>query len=172
MIIGLPSTPPHHSAVGSAFSLPLCIPDTLCTLTFSRILQCPLLCLPEHRAWHITRRHPVKINSFSLNLSGLSARVSACCPNSDLPSTHSKHTIWVKGLKSHLSPEGCPSCCLLLTLPLDLGATAVSLSPGGHINSRDVWMFSSHLHTWIKVASLHKGRWRHKMAVVQGQVGI
>lgn len=32
-------------------------------------------------------------------------------------------------------------------------------------------MFSSHLHTWIKVASLHKGRWRHKMAVVQGQVG-
>ncbi|XP_070346779.1 kelch-like protein 35 isoform X3 [Equus asinus] len=41
---------------------------------------------------------------------------------------------------------------------------------GGHINSRDVWMFSSHLHTWIKVASLHKGRWRHKMAVLQGQV--
>ncbi|XP_017200146.2 kelch-like protein 35 isoform X1 [Oryctolagus cuniculus] len=41
---------------------------------------------------------------------------------------------------------------------------------GGHINSRDVWMFSSHLHTWIKVASLHKGRWRHKMAVVQGQL--
>uniref|UniRef100_H0XLW3 Kelch like family member 35 n=1 Tax=Otolemur garnettii TaxID=30611 RepID=H0XLW3_OTOGA len=40
----------------------------------------------------------------------------------------------------------------------------------GHINSRDVWMFSSHLHTWIKVASLHKGRWRHKMAVVQGQL--
>ncbi|EPY89488.1 kelch-like protein 35 [Camelus ferus] len=41
---------------------------------------------------------------------------------------------------------------------------------GGHINSRDVWMFSSHLHTWIKVASLHKGRWRHKMAVMQGQL--
>ncbi|XP_030650566.1 kelch-like protein 35 [Nomascus leucogenys] len=41
---------------------------------------------------------------------------------------------------------------------------------GGHINSQDVWMFSSHLHTWIKVASLHKGRWRHKMAVVQGQL--
>ncbi|XP_006885805.1 PREDICTED: kelch-like protein 35 [Elephantulus edwardii] len=41
---------------------------------------------------------------------------------------------------------------------------------GGHINSRDVWMFSSHLHTWIKVASLHKGRWRHKMAVIQGQL--
>ncbi|XP_054976408.1 kelch-like protein 35 isoform X2 [Sorex araneus] len=40
----------------------------------------------------------------------------------------------------------------------------------GHINSRDVWMFSSHLHTWIKVASLHKGRWRHKMAAVQGQL--
>ncbi|XP_029424738.1 kelch-like protein 35 isoform X3 [Nannospalax galili] len=41
---------------------------------------------------------------------------------------------------------------------------------GGHINSRDVWMFSSHLHTWIKVASMHKGRWRHKMAALQGQV--
>ncbi|KAM5248488.1 kelch-like protein 35 [Ctenodactylus gundi] len=41
---------------------------------------------------------------------------------------------------------------------------------GGHINSHDVWMFSSHLHTWIKVASLHKGRWRHKMAAVQGQL--
>ncbi|OWK17645.1 hypothetical protein Celaphus_00009242, partial [Cervus elaphus hippelaphus] len=43
---------------------------------------------------------------------------------------------------------------------------------GGHINSRDVWMFSSHLHTWIKVASLHRGRWRHKMAVVQGQLFV
>uniref|UniRef100_A0A8C5NYE1 Kelch-like 35 n=1 Tax=Jaculus jaculus TaxID=51337 RepID=A0A8C5NYE1_JACJA len=41
---------------------------------------------------------------------------------------------------------------------------------GGHINSRDMWMFSSHLHTWIKVASMHKGRWRHKMATVQGQL--
>ncbi|XP_006141210.1 LOW QUALITY PROTEIN: kelch-like protein 35 [Tupaia chinensis] len=41
---------------------------------------------------------------------------------------------------------------------------------GGHINSRDVWLFSSHLHTWIKVASLHTGRWRHKMAVMQGQL--
>ncbi|XP_007939120.2 kelch-like protein 35 [Orycteropus afer afer] len=43
---------------------------------------------------------------------------------------------------------------------------------GGHINSRDVWMFSSHLHTWIKVASLHRGRWRHKMAVIQGQLFV
>nr|XP_025866398.1 kelch-like protein 35 [Vulpes vulpes] len=41
---------------------------------------------------------------------------------------------------------------------------------GGHINSRDVWMFSTPLHTWIKVASLLKGRWRHKMAVMQGQL--
>ncbi|XP_014395900.1 PREDICTED: kelch-like protein 35, partial [Myotis brandtii] len=41
---------------------------------------------------------------------------------------------------------------------------------GGHINSHDVWMLSSHLHTWIKVASLHKGRWRHKMVVLHGQV--
>ncbi|XP_036115418.1 kelch-like protein 35 [Molossus molossus] len=43
---------------------------------------------------------------------------------------------------------------------------------GGHINSHDVWMFSSHLHTWIKVASLNKGRWRHKMAVLQGQLFV
>ncbi|KAK2493510.1 hypothetical protein MC885_021541 [Smutsia gigantea] len=41
---------------------------------------------------------------------------------------------------------------------------------GGHVNSRDVWMFSSHLHTWVKVASLQEGRWRHKMVVVQGQL--
>ncbi|KAM6157874.1 kelch-like protein 35 [Rhynchocyon petersi] len=41
---------------------------------------------------------------------------------------------------------------------------------GGHVNSRDMWMLSSHLHTWIKVASLHKGRWRHKMGVIQGQL--
>ena len=32
-------------------------------------------------------------------------------------------------------------------------------------------MFSSHLNTWIKVASMHKGRWRHKMVALQGQVG-
>ncbi|KAK1336126.1 hypothetical protein QTO34_003926 [Cnephaeus nilssonii] len=43
---------------------------------------------------------------------------------------------------------------------------------GGHINSHDVWMFSSHLHTWIKVASLHKGRWRHKMVVLHGQLFV
>ncbi|XP_047549983.1 kelch-like protein 35 isoform X1 [Lutra lutra] len=43
---------------------------------------------------------------------------------------------------------------------------------GGHINSRDVWMFSTPLHTWIKVASLVKGRWRHKMAVMQGQLFV
>ncbi|XP_006875483.1 PREDICTED: kelch-like protein 35 [Chrysochloris asiatica] len=43
---------------------------------------------------------------------------------------------------------------------------------GGHINSRDVWVFSSPLHTWIKVASLHKGRWRHKMVVIQGQLFV
>ncbi|KAM8818841.1 LOW QUALITY PROTEIN: kelch-like protein 35 [Rhynchonycteris naso] len=34
---------------------------------------------------------------------------------------------------------------------------------GGHINSHE-WIFSSHLHTWIKVASLHK------MAVLWGQL--
>ncbi|XP_036180844.1 kelch-like protein 35 [Myotis myotis] len=43
---------------------------------------------------------------------------------------------------------------------------------GGHINSHDVWKFSSHLHTWIKVASLHKGRWRHKMVVLHGQLFV
>uniref|UniRef100_G1P1M2 Kelch like family member 35 n=2 Tax=Myotis lucifugus TaxID=59463 RepID=G1P1M2_MYOLU len=43
---------------------------------------------------------------------------------------------------------------------------------GGHINSHDVWMLSSHLHTWIKVASLHKGRWRHKMVVLHGQLFV
>ncbi|CAK6448972.1 unnamed protein product [Pipistrellus nathusii] len=43
---------------------------------------------------------------------------------------------------------------------------------GGHINSHDVWMFSSHLHTWIKVASLHKGRWRHKMVALLGQLFV
>ncbi|XP_078512370.1 kelch-like protein 35 [Lissotriton helveticus] len=41
---------------------------------------------------------------------------------------------------------------------------------GGHINSRDVWMFSSQLKVWIKVASLHKGRWRHKMVNLHGKL--
>ncbi|KAM4702454.1 kelch-like protein 35 [Discoglossus pictus] len=41
---------------------------------------------------------------------------------------------------------------------------------GGHINSSDVQVFNSKLNVWIKVASLHKGRWRHKMATLKGEV--
>lgn len=42
---------------------------------------------------------------------------------------------------------------------------------GGHISSNDVWVLSSQLNVWIKVACLQKGRWRHKMATLQGKVG-
>lgn len=41
---------------------------------------------------------------------------------------------------------------------------------GGRINSRDVWIYNSQLNIWIRVASLNKGRWRHKMAVLLGKV--
>uniref|UniRef100_A0A3Q2TNY1 Kelch-like family member 24a n=1 Tax=Fundulus heteroclitus TaxID=8078 RepID=A0A3Q2TNY1_FUNHE len=41
---------------------------------------------------------------------------------------------------------------------------------GGRINSRDVWMYNSQLNHWIKVASLLKGRWRHKMCTLLGKV--
>ncbi|KAI1883001.1 hypothetical protein AGOR_G00240730 [Albula goreensis] len=44
------------------------------------------------------------------------------------------------------------------------------LVSGGRINSRDVWMYNSQLNLWIRVASLNKGRWRHKMAVLLGKV--
>uniref|UniRef100_A0A8C1AWP9 Kelch-like family member 24b n=1 Tax=Cyprinus carpio carpio TaxID=630221 RepID=A0A8C1AWP9_CYPCA len=44
------------------------------------------------------------------------------------------------------------------------------LVSGGRINSRDVWMYNSQLNIWIRVASLNKGRWRHKMAVLLGKV--
>lgn len=44
------------------------------------------------------------------------------------------------------------------------------LLPGGRINSRDVWMYNSQLNLWIRVASLNKGRWRHKMGVLLGKV--
>lgn len=43
---------------------------------------------------------------------------------------------------------------------------------GGHISSNDVWVLSSQLNVWIKVACLQKGRWRHKMATLQGKVGL
>lgn len=41
---------------------------------------------------------------------------------------------------------------------------------GGRINSRDVWMYNSQLNLWIRVASLNKGRWRHRMCVLLGKV--
>ncbi|XP_062983326.1 kelch-like protein 35 [Elgaria multicarinata webbii] len=41
---------------------------------------------------------------------------------------------------------------------------------GGHISSRDVWLLSSQLNVWIKVACLQKGRWRHRMASLHGKV--
>ncbi|XP_057273383.1 kelch-like protein 35 [Pezoporus wallicus] len=41
---------------------------------------------------------------------------------------------------------------------------------GGHISSNDVWVLSSQLNVWIKVACLQKGRWRHKMAALQGKI--
>ncbi|XP_075908406.1 kelch-like protein 24 isoform X1 [Petromyzon marinus] len=44
------------------------------------------------------------------------------------------------------------------------------LVSGGRINSRDVWMYNSQLNVWVRVASLAKGRWRHKMAVLHGKV--
>nr|XP_034971271.1 kelch-like protein 35 [Zootoca vivipara] len=40
----------------------------------------------------------------------------------------------------------------------------------GHLNSRDVWVLSSQLNVWMKVACLQKGRWRHKMAAFQGKI--
>uniref|UniRef100_A0A8C7WQW0 Kelch-like family member 24b n=1 Tax=Oryzias sinensis TaxID=183150 RepID=A0A8C7WQW0_9TELE len=44
------------------------------------------------------------------------------------------------------------------------------LVSGGRINGRDVWMYNSQLNLWMKVASLNKGRWRHKMCVLLGKV--
>ncbi|XP_016385439.1 kelch-like protein 24 [Sinocyclocheilus rhinocerous] len=41
---------------------------------------------------------------------------------------------------------------------------------GGRINSSYVWMYNSQLNIWIRVASLNKGRWRHKMTVLLGKV--
>ncbi|XP_028987563.1 kelch-like protein 24a [Betta splendens] len=44
------------------------------------------------------------------------------------------------------------------------------LVTGGRINSRDVWLYTSQLNLWVRVASLNKGRWRHKMGVLLGKV--
>ncbi|KAM9089612.1 kelch-like protein 24 isoform X3 [Balaenoptera ricei] len=46
------------------------------------------------------------------------------------------------------------------------------LVSGGRINGRDVWIYNSQLNIWIRVASLNKGRWRHKMAVLLGKVYV
>ncbi|XP_007236437.2 kelch-like protein 24a [Astyanax mexicanus] len=43
------------------------------------------------------------------------------------------------------------------------------LVSGGRINSSYVWMYNSQLNLWIRVASLNKGRWRHKMLVLLGK---
>ena len=48
----------------------------------------------------------------------------------------------------------------------------VCVVQGGRINSRDVWMYNSQLNLWIRVASLNKGRWRHKMTVLLGKVSV
>ncbi|XP_063807301.1 kelch-like protein 35 isoform X2 [Pseudophryne corroboree] len=41
---------------------------------------------------------------------------------------------------------------------------------GGHINNSDMWMFNTQLDSWIRIASLSSGRWRHKMAVLNGEI--
>ncbi|MBN3297956.1 KLH35 protein, partial [Amia calva] len=41
---------------------------------------------------------------------------------------------------------------------------------GGQLNSSDVWRHISQLDTWVRVAPLNKGRWRHKMAALRGKL--
>uniref|UniRef100_A0A8C5MHG9 Kelch like family member 35 n=1 Tax=Leptobrachium leishanense TaxID=445787 RepID=A0A8C5MHG9_9ANUR len=41
---------------------------------------------------------------------------------------------------------------------------------GGHINSDEVWLLNTQLNVWVKVAPLNKGRWRHKMVTVKGEI--
>ncbi|KAM5181775.1 kelch-like protein 35 [Mantella aurantiaca] len=41
---------------------------------------------------------------------------------------------------------------------------------GGHINSCHVWMLNVHVNSWVKVASLNTGRWRHGMVTLKGQI--
>ncbi|XP_069748661.1 kelch-like protein 24 isoform X2 [Narcine bancroftii] len=41
---------------------------------------------------------------------------------------------------------------------------------GGHLYTKDVWMYNSVLNVWLRVAHLNKGRWRHKMVALQGKV--
>ncbi|KAG5843888.1 kelch-like protein 35 [Anguilla anguilla] len=41
---------------------------------------------------------------------------------------------------------------------------------GGQLNSSDVWRYMSQLDQWVRVASLTKGRWRHKMTALHGKL--
>ncbi|OCT93337.1 kelch-like protein 35 [Xenopus laevis] len=41
---------------------------------------------------------------------------------------------------------------------------------GGEINSSDVWMLNTQLNSWVRIASLNKGRWRHKMVTLKGEI--
>ncbi|XP_053561061.1 kelch-like protein 35 [Bombina bombina] len=41
---------------------------------------------------------------------------------------------------------------------------------GGHMTSSDAWVFNTKLNVWAKIAPLNKGRWRHKMATLKGEV--
>ncbi|XP_043548744.1 kelch-like protein 24 [Chiloscyllium plagiosum] len=41
---------------------------------------------------------------------------------------------------------------------------------GGNLYSNDVWMYNSQLNLWVRVASLNKGRWRHRMVALQGKL--
>ncbi|XP_069748660.1 kelch-like protein 24 isoform X1 [Narcine bancroftii] len=41
---------------------------------------------------------------------------------------------------------------------------------GGHLYTKDVWMYNSVLNVWLRVAHLNKGRWRHKMVALQGKI--
>ncbi|XP_066507538.1 kelch-like protein 35 [Hoplias malabaricus] len=41
---------------------------------------------------------------------------------------------------------------------------------GGQLNSSDVWRYMSSLNQWVRVGSMLKGRWRHKMASLRGKL--
>uniref|UniRef100_UPI00398E52AF kelch-like protein 24 n=1 Tax=Pristiophorus japonicus TaxID=55135 RepID=UPI00398E52AF len=41
---------------------------------------------------------------------------------------------------------------------------------GGHLYSHDVWMYNSQLNVWVRVASLNKGRWRHRLVALHGKL--
>ncbi|XP_078079007.1 kelch-like protein 24 [Mustelus asterias] len=41
---------------------------------------------------------------------------------------------------------------------------------GGNLYSNDVWMYNSKLNIWVRVASLNKGRWRHRLVTLKGQL--